>query len=90
MVSLTRGKQGSFRWLIVVNHIKKEDKTCWDLYLLELVSKLDFSPCSVTTSPCVCGWTVFLYTLSKMGILLCEDVVGINELMFEMFSDSLL
>ena len=78
MVSLTRGKRGSCRRLIVVNHIKKEEKTFWDLHLLEVVSEVDFSPCSVTRSPCVCGWMVFLYALCKMGILLCEDVVGIN------------
>lgn len=69
---------GSFRWLIVVNHIKTEEKTCWDLRLLELVSKVDFSPCSITRSPSVCGRVVFLCALCKMGILLCEDVVQIH------------
>lgn len=96
MVSLSRGKYGSFRWLIVVNLTKKEDKTCWDVYLLELVSEVDCTPCSILDPyVCVdgcagCGWIFFFCALCDTGILLCEDVMGINELVFEMFSDSLL
>lgn len=75
---------------MVVNHTEKEEKFCWDLHLLELVSKANFSACSITASPCICGRMAFGHALGRTGRLLYEDVVEINELMFEMFSDSLL